>query len=56
MAAIVKGIKAPKIFVDYQVAFMNLPMQYCIDPKVELSTLKYSPIRHSDWILPLKHD
>jgi hypothetical protein len=56
MAAIVKGIKAPKIFVDYQVAFMNLPMQYCIDPKVELSTLKYSPTRHSDWILPLKHD
>ena len=55
-AAILKGVKKPKIFVDYQVGFMALPFQYVVDPKQEISSLNYSPFRHSDWILPLSQD
>ncbi len=55
-AALLKGIKKPKIYVDYQVGFMALAFQYIVDPKQELSGLKYSPFRHSDWILPISKD
>lgn len=55
-AAIEKGVEDPQIFVDYQVSFMDLPMQYIVDPKMELSGLNYSPFRHSDWIIPLNTD
>lgn len=55
-AAIEKGVLDPKIFVDYKVAFNGLASQYIVDPNTELSRLKYSPIRHSSWILPLKTD
>lgn len=53
-SAIEKGVREPKIYVEYKVGFMGLPLQYMVDPKVELGTLYYSPFRHSDWILPLK--
>lgn len=52
-AAIEKGLVDPKIYVDYKVGFMGLSKNYMIDPDRELSSLKYSPIRHSSWILPL---
>lgn len=55
-AALLKGIKNPKIFVDYQVGFMALPFQYIVDPKQEIGSLNYFPFRHSDWILPLSKD
>jgi len=55
-AAIEKGVEDPQIFVDYQVSFMDLPMQYIVDPKMELKRLNYSPFRHSDWIIPLNND
>jgi hypothetical protein len=51
-----KGIDKAMIYADYQVAFMGHPMQYIVDPNRELGELKYSPFRHSDWILPLKED
>ena len=52
-AAIEKGLVDPKIYVDYKVGFMGVSKNYMIDPDRELSSLKYSPIRHSSWILPL---
>ena len=55
-AALEKGVLDPKIYVDYKVAFNGLASQYIVSPNAELSTLYYSPIRHSSWILPLKHD
>jgi hypothetical protein len=54
--ALEKGIADPKIYVEYKVAFMGLPMHYIVDPNRELSTLKQSPFRHSTWILPLIHE
>ena len=52
-AASKKGVKNPKIYVDYKVGFMGLELQDMIDPKLELGSLKYSPFSHSEWILPL---
>ena len=56
LAAIDKGVKEPMIYVAYKVGFMGLPLQYIVDPKMELTKVKYSPFRHSSWILPLKQD
>lgn len=56
IAAINKGVKEPMIYVVYKVGFMGLPLQYIVDPKMELTKVKYSPFQHSSWILPLKQD
>lgn len=55
-SAIEKGVKDPKIYIDYKVGFMGLPLQYMVDPTIELASLCYSPFKHSSWILPLKRE
>lgn len=55
-AAKEKGVRSPRIYVDYKVGFMALPMQYIVDPGTDILTLNYSPFRHSSWILPLEQD
>lgn len=55
-AAKAKGVSNPKIYAEYKVGFMGLPLQYIIDPTIELKTIKYEPFRHSSWILPLTAD
>jgi uncharacterized membrane protein YphA (DoxX/SURF4 family) len=53
LKAIEKGVEDPKIYVDYKVGFMGLTKHYIIDPNRELSTINFSPFKHSEWIIPL---
>ena len=55
-SAIEKGVKDPKIYIDYKVGFMGLPLQYMVDPTIELGSLSYSPFKHSSWILALNRE
>lgn len=55
-AAKEKGVLDPKIYVDFKVGFMGMKPQYLLSPELELSEIKYSPLQHSAWILPLEHD
>ena len=49
-----QGIHDPVIKVKSLVSLNYEPLQFMIDPEVNLQEKKYSTFSHADWILPLK--
>jgi len=53
--ALKQGIPEPEVVADFKVKFMGVhPSQPIVAPETDLSRVRVSAIRHSDWILPLK--
>lgn len=48
------GVKDPQIKASIKLTYNRRPVQYFVDPEVDLAQVTYSPFRKLDWVIPLE--
>ncbi len=48
------GLKEPQIRASIKLTYNRRPVQYFVDPEVDLSEVTYSPFTRLQWVIPLQ--
>ncbi len=49
------GLKDPQIKANIKLTYNRRPVQYFVDPEVDLSEVTYSPFTRLEWVVPLQN-